>query len=100
MAATPQDDSEASYAPKIAASDAELDWRLPATELLRRIRAYNPVPGSWFRGESLQPALHADRVKVWQASADDSVNAAPGTLLQCDRDAVVIACGGGGAQAS
>ena len=82
-----QDESLATYAPKIDKRDAEIDWSLPSGEVARRIRAYNPFPGAYTHvGES--------RLKIWRASATDG-DGEPGTVLQFDSDAVVVACGDG-----
>ncbi len=43
----PQNDSQATYAPMIDKNDGFLDFCLPAIELWRKIRAYNPWPGSF-----------------------------------------------------
>ena len=84
---TEQDEALSNYAPKIEKKDAAIDWSLSATELARRVRAYNPFPGAFF-------FANGTRVKVWRAAAVDG--AAPaGTVLQSDRDGVVIACGSG-----
>ncbi len=40
----PQDHEKATYAPKISAQDALIDWTLPAETLDRLIRALNPAP--------------------------------------------------------
>ena len=40
----PQDEALATYAPKIERAQARLDWRRPAAELARRVRAFNPRP--------------------------------------------------------
>ena len=83
----PQDESLVTYAAKIQKQDAELDWTLSAEELLRRIRAYNPVPGAFFfSGNEV-------RVKIWQASVVADVSAAPGSFVQYDASGIVIACG-------
>jgi methionyl-tRNA formyltransferase len=37
----------ATFAPKINKSDSRIDWRLPAIEIDRRIRAMTPTPGAW-----------------------------------------------------
>ena len=39
-----QDESQATYSKLITSKDAEIDWRLSAVELWRRVRAYNPWP--------------------------------------------------------
>jgi methionyl-tRNA formyltransferase len=44
LAERPQDERLATYAPKIERAQARLDWRRPAAELARRVRAYNPRP--------------------------------------------------------
>lgn len=80
-----QDESLATYAPKIVTADAGIDWSLGAAELGRRVRAYNPFPGAFFfAGDA--------RIKVWGATVVDG-DAEPGTVLQCDRDGIVVACG-------
>ncbi len=40
----PQDDAQATYAPPVKRADAVIDWSLPAVEVWRRVRAYNPWP--------------------------------------------------------
>jgi methionyl-tRNA formyltransferase len=52
----PQDEGLASYTRVITKNDGEIDWRLPALELCRRVRAFDPWPGcytSW-RGKRLK----------------------------------------------
>jgi methionyl-tRNA formyltransferase len=52
----PQDDSLATYAPKITREDARLDWSLPAEELWRRVRAYRGWPDAFttWQGKQLK----------------------------------------------
>lgn len=45
----PQDNRGATYSRLIRKEDGELDWRLPAVELDRRVRAYYPWPGAFTR---------------------------------------------------
>jgi len=56
LVATPQDDSLATYAPQLTRADALLDWSLPAVDLWRRVRAFNPWPVAHtrWRGEELR----------------------------------------------
>ena len=42
---TPQDESQATVAPKLSREDARLDWTRPAAELGRRVRGLYPWPG-------------------------------------------------------
>ena len=51
-----QDESQATYSKLITSKDAEIDWHLPALELWRMVRAYNPWPGchTWCQGKRLR----------------------------------------------
>lgn len=40
----PQDDSQATYIRSIRREEAAIDWSLPAADIWRRVRAYNPWP--------------------------------------------------------
>ncbi len=54
--AQPQEESRASYSKVITKGDGEMDWRLPALDLWRRVRAFAPWPGcyAWWRGKRLK----------------------------------------------
>ena len=82
-----QDDSGATYAAKISAAEAMLDWRLAAEQLARQVRAFNPVPGAFTR-------LRGDVVKVWQARALEGTGA-PGTLVDAPPGRLLVGCGAG-----
>jgi methionyl-tRNA formyltransferase len=45
----PQDNDKATYSRLISKGDGEMDWRLPAVELWRRVRAFYPWPGCYTR---------------------------------------------------
>jgi methionyl-tRNA formyltransferase len=45
----PQDESKASCTRIINKEDGEIDWHLTALDLWRRVRAFNPWPGSYTR---------------------------------------------------
>jgi methionyl-tRNA formyltransferase len=53
---TPQDETKASYSTVIWSTDGELDWRLSAEELWRRVRAFTPWPGCYtlWKGKRLK----------------------------------------------
>ncbi|MCG8371452.1 MAG: methionyl-tRNA formyltransferase [Proteobacteria bacterium] len=107
--ASPQDEAAASYAPKIHKRDAAIDWSLPAREVVRRIRAYNPFPGAYASvgaalaansaansatNSGLKALLQGERIKIWRAAVADG-DGEPGDVLQFDRDGIAIACGEG-----
>lgn len=92
LEAQSQDDALATYAGKIKPADAKIDWRLPAIELHRRIRAYDPVPGARFE-------LGDEVVKAWRAHLgrrpDRSSVELPGQILSSTGDGIEVACGQG-----
>jgi methionyl-tRNA formyltransferase len=51
-----QDDSLASYAPKLSKQDAEIGWNGPARDVHNHIRGVNPRPGAFanFRGSTVK----------------------------------------------
>ncbi len=55
LQARPQPADGVSYAPKLTAADARVDWTAPATAVDRLVRSVTPEPGAWteFRGERL-----------------------------------------------
>ena len=83
-----QDDGQATYAPKIQASDAAIDWQQPAAELERMVRAFNPAPGAFF-------LLDDDRIKCSGAKSVADADAAPGTVINAGPDGITVACGDG-----
>ncbi|MEE8353763.1 MAG: methionyl-tRNA formyltransferase [Dehalococcoidales bacterium] len=56
IVAQPQENAAASYAGEIDAGAGEIDWRRPAEEIWRRVRAFEPWPGSHttWRGKRLK----------------------------------------------
>ena len=90
LAARAQPAVGATYAPKVEKSEARLDWTASATELDRRVRAFNPWPmaETSFAGEQL-------RVLRARIADQPGVDAAPGTLLGIAEDGLRVACGEG-----
>jgi len=52
----PQNEAEATYSSLISKEEGEIDWRLPALSLWRRVRAFQSWPGSYtrWRGKQLR----------------------------------------------
>ena len=44
----PQPEEGVTYAHKLGKEEGALDWRRPAAELERKVRAFHPWPGTWF----------------------------------------------------
>ncbi|MFH1646395.1 MAG: methionyl-tRNA formyltransferase [Chloroflexota bacterium] len=61
IAPQPQDEAGATYFPRVRKEEGEIDWHLPAVEIWRRVRAFNPWPGSYthWRGRQLKINLAA-----------------------------------------
>jgi methionyl-tRNA formyltransferase len=80
-----QDEALVTYAEKLSKEEARLDWNLPAAQLERCIRAFNPWPVSYFTIDD-QP------VKVWQATVINENNQAePGTIVHADKHGIQVA---------
>ncbi len=76
--ATPEPQrGEPTYADKLSVDEFRLDWRRPASELARTVRAGNPSPGAWTRAGRR-------RLKVWRARASEASGGAgaPGSLSE------------------
>lgn len=87
--ALPQPTEGVTYARKITKAEAVIDWREPAAVLDRRVRAFNPAPGTTVR-------LRDQELKIWAANAiDRSFAAAPGTVVEVDAAGPIVACGAG-----
>ncbi len=69
-----QDDSRATYAPMLKKEDGLLDFNRPAEELARRVRAFNPWPGTFFEWEGGQ-------LKVRRARVSDEKSPGAGSRL-------------------
>ena len=52
----PQNEAEATYCGPISKGEGEIDWHLPAVEIWRRVRAFQPWPGCYtkWRGRRLK----------------------------------------------
>ena len=87
LAATPQDESQATYAAKFSRTDARLDWRESAEQLARVVRAFNPVPGAWFD-------MDGEAVKLWRAEVEPGVAGPAGVVVE-SRAEPLVACGDG-----
>jgi methionyl-tRNA formyltransferase len=51
LRAVPQDHASATYAAKVDKAEARIDWRQPAEQIERQVRAFAPSPGAWFEFE-------------------------------------------------
>jgi methionyl-tRNA formyltransferase len=80
----PQPVGGATYAKKIAKSEARIDWSRPAQEIERQVRAFAPTPGAWFEADG-------ERIKLIEAALAPE-GGKPGEVLD---GRLTIACGQG-----
>ncbi len=92
LAARPQPLEGVTYAKKIDKAEARIDWQGPAAIIERRIRAFDPFPGSetTYTGRS-----GVERIKLWRARIVDTdlADTAPGTVVQSDGKTLIVQCG-------
>lgn len=81
----PQPASGVTYAHKIDKAEAAIDWRLEAGAIERRLRAFDPFPGS-------TAVLEGETVKCWRGTVCAGSGAA-GEVIRLEEDAIVVACG-------
>ena len=72
-AAVPQPEDGVTLAPRIDKAEAHLDTSLPALQLERQVRGFNPAPGAWID-------IAGERVKILAASVEPAL-AAPGITV-------------------
>ncbi|HMF87759.1 MAG TPA: methionyl-tRNA formyltransferase, partial [Gemmatimonadaceae bacterium] len=80
-----QDDSAATYAPKVTRDSSRIDWRKSALEISRLIRASDPKPGAFTKTPK-------GDVKVFGPKVMDGIKGEPGEVLKIMGE-LVIACG-------
>jgi methionyl-tRNA formyltransferase len=91
-----QDSAKSNYAPKLMREDGELDWRMSAVEIERRIRAYDPWPGTstTFIESKGKARGKQRRLKIFpQITLEPSLTGKPGEVLELSKNGLVIACG-------
>lgn len=88
----PQDDSLATYVPKLEREDGRIDWSRPATEIARRVRAYDPWPGTWCW---LEDGDSRKRLKIFPGRFEAKGGGTPGEIQVDAQGEPRITCGSG-----
>ncbi|MFA5042600.1 MAG: methionyl-tRNA formyltransferase [Kiritimatiellia bacterium] len=87
----PQNEAEATFAPRIKKADGRIDWHLPAVQIHNRARGFNPWPGCFCE---LPPAgvvrVLKTRVEAGRSEEAGAVleAAGEGPLIQTGQDAL------------
>jgi methionyl-tRNA formyltransferase len=82
----PQDAAGATYAARIGRDDAQIDWRKPAADIERQVRAFDPAPGAQTRCDGVT-------LKIWRARVEPGIAGAAGVVSAAGPDGIVVACG-------
>ncbi len=95
---TPQDDSLATFAPKIQKDEWLIDWARPAAVVCRTVRAFSPKPACTTflppdPTKSMLPNQPGPLLKVLQAevASEFTSGASPGTVVSMSGSPVVLA---------
>ncbi|MGD8229113.1 MAG: methionyl-tRNA formyltransferase, partial [Desulfobacteraceae bacterium] len=86
----PQDDSLASYAPKIEKRDSLVNWKQPATKISCLIRALDPRPGAY-------TLLEGRQIKLFSSTVVDrsGLDGVPGRVVRHTKKAIHVEAGQG-----
>ena len=86
---TPQDESAATYAPMVRREETQIDWKLAAVEIERRIRAFRPEPGAFTTHDGVRLKILSAKVAVAESASE------PGSVEPDAPAGVRVACGRG-----
>lgn len=94
ITSVPQDDAKATFSKLLRKDDGRADWKKPAEEIERRVRALNPWPGTWTLWPTASKIL---RVKIEEASTTDEEPAggSPGYVWQNSPSVLLVKTGKG-----
>jgi methionyl-tRNA formyltransferase len=87
----PQDERQASYAPKLTKAHGRIDWRADAAAIDRLVRAMLPWPGAYTE-------WHGTLLKLWVTSAserDAAMTHQPGAVCSAAPEGIVVSTGKG-----
>ncbi|HEY1771436.1 MAG TPA: methionyl-tRNA formyltransferase [Chthoniobacterales bacterium] len=89
----PQDETLATYAPKLDRENGRIDWNESAETIERKIRAYDPWPGVF---TTLRDVNEKSRqLKIFRATALSSSPNEPGSVSRPNESTIVVATGDG-----
>lgn len=84
----PQDHDRATYAPKLSAEDARLDWHADAADVAAAVRAFNPMPGAHTTFEGARLKVHRGVAVAGSGEPGVVRVAEDGPVVACGRDAL------------
>ena len=84
----PQDDSNASRAPKITSEDCEIDWTKSAASVRNQVRALSPTPGAY-------TFLVDRRLKIYRCELSLVEEQTSGEVISLNKTSFKVRCGSG-----
>jgi methionyl-tRNA formyltransferase len=84
----PQNDAEATYAPRLTKEDGAIDWTASAERIHNLVRGLHPWPHAY-------TYLHGRRLIVLRSQPAPPAIDEPGTILDASGDRLIVAAGGG-----
>lgn len=88
---TPQDEDASTYISKLEREAGKIDWQMDATAIERRIRAYDPWPGTFTLATE---GGVSKRLKIFPPSEVRDLKLEPGEILIEDGE-LLVGCGSG-----
>jgi methionyl-tRNA formyltransferase len=88
-----QEESEASYAPKLDSESGKIDWSDDCWHLDRLVRAMNPWPSAFTLVRTASDAIR--RLKVHRALPLHRFDGRPGVVTRIGNRGIVVGCGSG-----
>ncbi len=91
---TAQDDSKATFSKLLRRDDGRIDWKKPAAEIDRMIRAFNPWPGTWTLAPS-KDKIYRIKIEAGTAVETDASAGLPGYVWSEDKEKLLVKTGRG-----
>ncbi len=89
----PQDESRASYAPKLESESGKINWSQDCWHLDRLVRAMDPWPGAFTLVHAADDTVR--KLKVHRALPIHRFAGKPGVVIRVGTRGIVVACGDG-----
>jgi methionyl-tRNA formyltransferase len=86
-----QDDTLATFAPKVTRAAARVPWERSAVEVALHLRAYDPWPGAWSEGPEGELKLFTPRIAEGKGEPGQVLEAGPSLIVACGEGAVQVA---------
>jgi methionyl-tRNA formyltransferase len=83
---TPQDESQATHAPKITRDMGQIDWSKTATEIWNQARAFTPWPGIFTH-------ISDKLLKIIDVEPVDINDLEPGIIGKSNYEGIIVGCG-------